>query len=248
MCTIIGWPLDLDTGHRGKMKEKEFIKRIPVLGRLIRYAVGKTRAKSDDASPFPGSAEYWRQRYLAGGNSGPGSFGKFAEFKAQVLNSFVEKQQIQSVIEFGCGDGNQLRIALYPKYLGFDVSADAVGICRNLFQSDPTKSFRLVGEYAGDRAELTLSLDVVYHLVEDAAFEQYMRTLFGAAERYVIVYSSDFSKEQGDGSHVKHRNFTKWVAEMLPEWKLEKHIPNKYPYGGDYMEGSFADFFVFGKG
>ena len=34
---------------------------------------------------FPGSQNYWRKRYAMGGNSGKGSYGKSAEFKAEIL-------------------------------------------------------------------------------------------------------------------------------------------------------------------
>lgn len=40
-------------------------------------------------------------------------------------------------------------------------------------------------------ADLSLSLDVIYHLVEDEVFETYINTLFKSARRYVIIYSSN---------------------------------------------------------
>lgn len=70
---------------------------------------------------------------MAGGNSGVGSYGMFAEFKAGVINDFVSMNNIQSVVEFGCGDGNQLKLANYPIYKGYDVSKAAVASCRKLF-------------------------------------------------------------------------------------------------------------------
>lgn len=39
-----------------------------------------------------------------------------------------------------------------------------------------TKQFKVVVDYNGERADLALSLDV-YHLVEDAVFEEYMTLL-----------------------------------------------------------------------
>lgn len=37
-------------------------------------------------------------------------------------NDFVRARGIDSVIEFGCGDGAQLALAEYPAYGGIDVS------------------------------------------------------------------------------------------------------------------------------
>ena len=95
------------------------------------------------------------------------------------------------MIEFGCGDGNQLSLVRYPRYLGLDVSPHAVELCRERFSGDHTKEFRVLGEYAGETADLALSLDVLYHLVEDEVFDAHMRTLFAAGERFVIVFSTN---------------------------------------------------------
>lgn len=199
------------------------------------------------ARPFPGSRRYWDQRYASGGTSGAGSSGKLAEFKAEVLNAFVRDNRVHSVIEHGCGDGNQLRLAAYPSYLGFDVSADAVALCRRLFAGDCSKSFRLASEYRGERADLALSLDVVFHLVEDEVFEAYMKRLFASAERFVVVYSSDTDEwAEAVAAHVRHRRFTRWVEENAREWTLRARIPNRYPFRSEDPQGSsFADFFVY---
>lgn len=197
-------------------------------------------------SPFPGSEEYWIERYEAGRTSGDGSYNELAEFKAEIINGFVAKHGVGGVMEFGCGDGNQLGLADYPAYTGFDVSPRAVELCRNIFQSDGTKRFLLMDEYAGQRAPLALSLDVVYHLVEDAVFESYMSTLFDAAEQFVIVYSSNSEiHEEGQAAHVRHRVFTEWVDANKPQWALMEHIPNRYPESTSGARGSLADFYVF---
>ena len=82
---------------------------------------------------FPGSEEYWEKRYALGKSSGVGSYSKYAVFKAEILNNFVEMYNIKTVIEYGCGDGNQLKLAKYPHYLGFDVSSTAIKFCSKLF-------------------------------------------------------------------------------------------------------------------
>jgi SAM-dependent methyltransferase len=197
---------------------------------------------------FPGSDKYWEQRYAVGGNSGVGSYGKFANFKAEVINKFVREHEIKSVIEFGCGDGNQLKLANYPSYLGFDISKTAIDLCKETFKADSSKSFKLIDKYEGERADLTLSLDVLFHLIEDETFEFYMMRLFNSSDKYVIIYSSNTDKnEECEAPHVKHRYFTKWIEEHLPNCRLIEHIPNRYLYKGNYLEGSFADFYIYQK-
>ncbi len=197
---------------------------------------------------FKSSEDYWVKRYRNNGDSGWGSYGPLAKFKAQILNDFVSQHSITSVIEYGCGDGNQLKLAQYTQYIGFDVSPQAVARCRSLFADDSTKTFLLVGDYRGETAELTISLDVVYHLVEDAVFEEYMTRLFQSALRYVIVYSSN-TDEQSDiqGPHVRHRHFTQWVESNITGWTLQQQIPNQYHLSDFPGKGSLADFYIWKK-
>jgi SAM-dependent methyltransferase len=170
-------------------------------------------------STFAGSAGYWEDRYAEGGDSGAGSYGHSAREKADFLNRFVAEHDVVSVIELGCGDGNQLALCEYQSYLGLDVSETAVERCRARFADDPTKSFRLVSEVGSERADLALSLDVIYHLVEDAVFDDHMRRLFSYGQRFVVVYSSNTTGGSVlERAHVRHRRFTDWVAASAPSW------------------------------
>jgi hypothetical protein len=214
-----------------------------VLGKALRFVRNKF-SRPEPELVFSNSAQYWEQRYAMGGNSGCGSFTKFAEFKAEVINNWVRELGIQSVIEFGCGDGNQLSLAHYPRYVGYDVSRTAVEMCRRKFQGDPSKQFKTLDEYRGETAELAMSLDVIYHLIENDVFEDYMKRLFNAATRYVIIYSSDQSVA-ADAAHVQQRRFTPWIDSNLTGWKLESRMPNRYPYRGDYTTGSWSEFFLY---
>ncbi len=196
--------------------------------------------------PFGSSQDYWIHRYKAGKNSGAGSYRQHAQFKAEVINRFVVEHNIQTVIEFGCGDGNQLKLAEYPIYSGYDISSDALEQCRKMFSQDKTKSFHLVTDYRRQFADLALSLEVIFHLVEDAVFTEYMNRLFSAAEKYVIIYSSNSEKNLANqGRHVWHRRFTDWVNERKPEWDLAQHIPNRCPYNPKTGKGAFSDFFIY---
>ncbi|MUV13823.1 class I SAM-dependent methyltransferase [Noviluteimonas gilva] len=197
-------------------------------------------------SRFDSSATYWERRYRSGGNSGAGSYSILAEFKAEVLNAFVREHDVRSVIEFGCGDGNQLTLAQYPAYIGYDVSQRAVDICRSKFAADATKSFERVDAYDGRKADLALSLDVIFHLVEDAVFDAYMRRLFDAGGRFIGIYASNDDRPQlPDSPHVRHRRFTDWIDANAREWTLERHVPNRYPDTGDNRVSSFADFYFY---
>lgn len=188
------------------------------------------------------SGDYWERRYRIGMTSGPGSTGELARFKADFLNGFVREHGVQTVIEFGCGDGTQLALAQYPRYLGIDVSPAAIELCRKRFIGDESKSFRLQQGHSGlgqsEGSDLTLSLDVIYHLLEDDVYATYLADLFGASRHWVVVYSSN-RDDAVRARHVRHRPFVDDARRRYPEFELVRKIDNPFP------AESFADFYVF---
>lgn len=206
-------------------------------------------------SNFRDSRSYWERRYQRGGTSGEGSFGDYAKFKAEVVNRFIREHRISSITEFGCGDGNQLALMEYPSYLGLDISPSAIELCRQRFAADTTKRFMLyepMRSTLSDKtlcADATVSLDVIYHLVEDVVYEKYLDNLFEAARQYVIIFSSntDFNPPYA-GPHVKHRRFSDAVDHRLPEWRLLETVPGAI---GDSrtsgLTATAANFYIYRK-
>jgi hypothetical protein len=197
-------------------------------------------------SSFVTSSNYWESRYQSGGTSGDGSYNALANYKAEIINGLVKEHQIDSVIDWGCGDGNQLTYFQFKNYLGIDVSSTALKLCRQRFAKEESKRFILESEYRGQTAELALSLDVIYHLIEDAVFEQYMQRLFHSAARFVLIYASD---KEGppipEAPHFRERSFSEYCKKNFPEFRLLRHIPNRYPYNGNGKETSISDFYLF---
>jgi len=196
------------------------------------------------------SSEFWDRLYHRGGTSGTGSRGRLAEFKAEVVNDVIRRHRISTVVELGCGDGQQLARIAYPGYIGLDTSSRAVELCSQRFASDASKRFELYRPFHDDSvlpgAELVVSLDVVYHLLEDQVYERYMADLFAAAARLVLVYSSDCA-EPSRWDEVRHRPFTGWVARHQPHWRLTERIPQRFPYVEGDPDTSWCDFFVFAR-
>ena len=199
---------------------------------------------------FPGSEAYWERHYVAGGDSGPGSRGELAQYKAGFVNDFVRAHDVRSVLDLGCGDGGQLALADYPTYIGMDVSVTALRACVARFRGDEAKTFLpyaagAVSDPGGLlRADLALSMDVLFHLVEDEIFAAYLHDLFGFADRFVIVYASDGDRQSTIGS-VTDRGFTAWVRDNLPGWELSHREPNPHAWDGDVRRTTRSEFFVY---
>jgi hypothetical protein len=196
-------------------------------------------------SKFTTSSDYWETRYANGCCSGGGSYGKLAIYKANIINSFVKKYSIQSVIELGCGDGNQLSYYVFSRYIGIDVSETAITLCKNKFKEDKTKEFHLYSHFFNEmekqKAELSLSIDVLYHLVEEEVFSSYINNLFRCSDKFVIIYSTNFSKKQ-DAKHHVDREIVSYIEKTIVDFKLIEQIENHYK-GPETM----SDFFIYKK-
>lgn len=228
------------------MNLKGFVRSLPIVGPLS-YKIRPARTHTfHTAEPFDNSADYWDRRYAEGGDSGAGSYNRLAHFKAGVINSLVEDHHFETVIEFGCGDGAQLTLAKYPKYIGVDVSRTVLAAVKKKFAARPQYSFLHTSEVtSAHRSDMSLSLDVVYHLVEDDTFETYMRALFDATKKVAVIYASN-KDEATNNPHVRHRKFTRWVKENRADFMLLNHISNRYPFDpSDPENTSFADFYIY---
>ncbi len=196
------------------------------------------------------SMDYWEQRYLSGGNSGSGSYNHLAAFKADYINDFITTHKINSAIEFGCGDGNQLSLIKYPKYKGLDVSQTSIKICQSQFTNDSTKSFQVHNPYTFKKKEIeeydiSVSLDVIYHLVEIELFNLHLTHLFQSASRFVIIYSTNFDESQIN--HERNHHFTKWIEKNQQQWKLFMTKRNPFKIETNLEKKSLCDFFVYQK-
>ena len=148
-----------------------------------------------------------------------------AEFKAKVLNEFIGKNAISRCIEFGSGDGNQLGLLNIPCYLGLDVAPDAVNLCIEKYRKDLSKSFVLYDpkyfvNNAFIKADLTLSMDVILHLIEDEIYLEYMSALFGASTKHVAIFTTATDAQPAKmAPHNKFRDHRPWVRQFAPNFQ-----------------------------
>lgn len=158
---------------------------------------------------------YWEARYASAGTSGSGSAGEAARSKAAYVNDLIRREQVRSVVDWGCGDGRQLDwLDLPAAYLGVDIAPAAITRC---IERHPDRAFLVwpEGIEVLVRAELALSLDVIFHLVDDGDFESYWDRLFASATRLVLVHATDH--DACGARHVRHRRH----AHLTPDgWAL----------------------------
>lgn len=179
--------------------------------------------------------KYWEDNYAAGGNSGSGSYGVLALFKAEVINAFMEENQVNTVMEFGCGDGNQLLLMKYKKYLGLDIAPTSVQMCAKMFGQDGAKSFLLYQPKAFHnqgylKSDLVVCLDVLYHITDDHDFEKTLDDIFSCAKKYVILYTKiTDGTEPAVVDMIKDRDILRYLKKYK-DFAITQTIEQKYPH------------------
>lgn len=222
-------------------RNARFIPFLPTIRRMIAPPVDSVEFKSSD--------QYWKERYQKGGNSGEGSYGPLAQYKASFINDFCRENAVKSAIEFGCGDGNQASMLDVPNYLGVDISEECIAWARSHIRKDNWR-FETLEEHLGSEqepVELGLSLDVIYHLVEDEVYLSYLRNLCGSASRFLLVYASNLEAYDPEVPHVRHRLVVADIQRLHPEWTFVRtdRNPLAIEHNNNREYGSFADFHLF---
>jgi len=182
--------------------------------------------------------DYWNERYKSGLNSGRGSYGIYKVFKSKIINKTISENDIKSITDFGCGDGNQINDVIVDQYVGLDIAPSAINLCNKKYENNKSKSFDVYDHTSYDKtyvSDLSMSIDVIYHIFEDDIYKKYISDLFNSATKMVLIYSTNWGEESKRG-HVKHIEFTNDIPEG---WKLKDHIKNE--------TDNTADFFVFIK-
>lgn len=152
---------------------------------------------------------YWDERYKNDGNSGEGSYGEYSNYKSKVINEFIKDKNIKSLFDYGCGDCNQLLTLNLSEvnYCGSDISDIMIDKLSEKYKDHSNFKFIKYNEVTlQSKVELAISLDVIYHIVNDGVYNEYINNLKNASEKYLIVYSSNQVIETY-AEHIKHRVF-----------------------------------------
>ena len=175
-----------------------------------------------------GSQEYWNERYNNFQEkefkhaSGNGKLPFRRNFKAKELNTLIQKYNIKSVMDFGCGDGEILSKLEVTAYYGIEINENLVETLRMRFPQKEKYYFST--NHANDwptSIDAAVSVDVIFHLLEDNLFEKYMEDLFKPAPKYVIIKSSNRDElGVGRNAHIKHRKFVAYISTKFPEYEL----------------------------
>jgi len=184
---------------------------------------------------FTTSDRYWQTRYRYGGNSGKGSRGMAATEKAAFVNRLCRQHGITSIIDVGCGDGHVAQGYEVDRYLGLDISPAAIELAAAANKSRPGRQFHPIdgmtpeaiaklADANSPRPRLALSLDVMFHLVEDDTFSHYLAVLDSIPADWLLVQAPDV-----DGVAAGHVRDRAYSGRLAPHWSLMErlHAPDR---------------------
>ena len=161
------------------------------------------------------TATYWENRYMTGGISGPGSRGAEADEKVRIVQSVIDDRGVTSMIDLGCGDGYIATQLNVPMYVGYDPSAMSLKLCKTLM---PERLFiDHLPHFVEPRLDLTLSMDVIFHLIDDIDFQKHLTILLGLTKKDALIYGTNHV--QRGAAHVLHRE---WVGTIPLGWSVEE--------------------------
>ena len=174
------------------------------------------------------SKKYWNDRHIKTRRTSVTRYNQLSIFKAKIINNFIGSNNIKSIIDYGSGDGNQVKLINTENrlYTGIDVSSFIISKCNMIFKDDPTKTFIHTDDMDHPDheldAELVLSSGVLYHLVEDDVYEQYMNRLFRMSNKYVIIYAPNLY--HNEAIHVNNREFIEYIFDKFKNFHLIDRI------------------------
>jgi hypothetical protein len=186
---------------------------------------------------------YWEKRYKNGGNSGDGSYGIECNFKTDFINQIIQDLNIKTINDFGCGDGNQInQISGYTQYNGYDISQTAIKNCKIKYSNNNRMKFHESID-TFEPSDLTMSLDVLYHIIEDDLYYGYLNSLIELSTKYILIYSTNHTLNNSNkpSSHIVWREFSDFIQK-----KYQLKLISITPYGGKKGKNNVS-FYLFEK-
>ena len=162
-------------------------------------------------------------------------------YKAGLINRVIRERGIRSIIQLGCGDGNQLKYLEVDQYIGLDISKVAIERCVANHGSNMKRSFIWYDpEHFCDplhilSADCAMSLDVLFHLIEDEVFARYIHNLFSCGGRYVIIYGLDQQMTKSVHVSVRYRKYTEYIAKNVQGFRLVFQVASKGKFGDFHL-------------
>jgi len=173
------------------------------------------------------SEQYWERRYKSGGNSGGGSYGNGLVNKVELITDLMEKYDIKSIADVGCGDCTIVpKLPHLESYVGYDISSTIIDR-HNSKNTNPSYKYKLISELESLGLDLSLSLEVIFHQVNDEEYIEYMDNLVKTDSFYILILTMNDSildTHHVKAAHIKYRDVVNKMSQY-PNYELIGTFP-----------------------
>lgn len=165
---------------------------------------------------------FWNLRYVEDPDkgSGPGSRGDNLALKNRLIGSIVERHQIGSVLDIGCGDIEVVKSAKIRSYVGVDISDVVIERNRRIKPEWQFVCADLAGSYCPPRADLVLCMDVLIHQRSRKAYFTILSKVLDATKKIALI--SGHSRPDPGWNVFYHEPIADSIRRFLPSGQIEK--------------------------
>lgn len=172
------------------------------------------------------SDKFRDDRYIHWGNSWEWSYWLNARYKADFINKFIKEHGIDTAVEIGCWDWANLWMYDVFEYTWYDVSYFIIEKCKDMYKNDNWKRFFVNDDNTKfQKAELSLCLDVLYHIFPQDRFEKMIDKVIEAWEKYVIIYTKIRISPREDWSCINDYDFLWYLDKKWYKYEIEPSSP-----------------------
>ena len=203
---------------------------------------------------------YWDQRYASGGSSGGGSIGPLRDWKWGILEFYLD--EINHVIDYGCGDLSFWEGRTCSDYLGIDVSDEILRRNRSMRPEWEFLSTDALFACPNLRKPVVLCFDVLFHIIPEDDFLRVLTNISNLSSEWIFVctwlknpfnfrYFFDLGRKEKnlitvfkgfkyvyrkntDGVYQKYRPLSEYY-DYLKEFELLNIIPYPNDIDGMYV-------------
>jgi ubiquinone/menaquinone biosynthesis C-methylase UbiE len=152
------------------------------------------------------------------------TFDNICQLKNSLINTFILNNNITSVAELGCGDGNRSLNGNYTNhinYIGYDKNKFAINLANITISNENRKYIHWTNDTIFDKKYLTISLDIVNNIDTNRninEYNSYVKQLFDMSKKYVIIFFSDYdinNTEKYINNNIKNFTLIKKLQKII---------------------------------
>lgn len=178
------------------------------------------------------NSKFWDKRYrdLPWLGSGPSSRGAGMLYKRNLIQRVVERNNIRSVVDVGCGDVSWLTDEVCfafrdsgVTYLGLDISAVVVERNRKLFPQFDFSEFDICKEVVVRQCDLLMCFDALIHQCGVSEFESAVRNLVHSRYDHALIsYLNKRKNSVGFVPSISAESYAEFEREFRQQFADKK--------------------------